>query len=359
MMMRHLDIDFGSRSYSIHIAPGILADSRLLTPVLGKGPVLVISNETIAPLYMEKLLSVIDHPNVKPFLLPDGEQYKTLESFSSIMNELAAIRATRDSTILALGGGVVGDISGFAASSYMRGINYVQLPTTLLSQVDSSVGGKTGVNLAAGKNLVGAFYQPSAVIIDTDTLSTLPHREYLAGLAEVVKYGLIRDREFFFWLESNMDRLLQREEESLAHAIERSCRNKAEVVAADEREQGQRALLNLGHTFGHALESVGQYTRFLHGEAVAIGMLLAARLSESIGVATTSFSDQVGQMLEGIGLPVSVPEDFDPVDLLEKMKLDKKVLANRHRLILMRDIGDAIIHESCSDEQILEVLRSA
>ena len=354
--MQRLVIPLDERSYPILIGPRLITPEHIL-PYLGKGPVLVVSNETVAPLYLQAVLAALeDHPHSQ-LVLPDGEQWKTLATWERILQHLAEMGATRDCTLIALGGGVIGDMTGFAAAAYMRGVRFVQIPTTLLAQVDASVGGKTGVNLPAGKNLVGAFHQPAAVLIDTDTLNTLPQREFLAGLAEVVKYGLIRDAEFFSWLETNQDRLLQREADALAFAIHRSCANKAEVVAADEREQGNRALLNLGHTFGHAIETATGYTRYLHGEAVAIGMCLAAAFSEHAGLARPPLFTRTRDLLQGLGLPTTPPEDVPAATLAAHMRLDKKNLQDRLRLILLREIGDAFIDDHYNESQIIEFLQ--
>ncbi len=278
-----LDVDLGVRSYPIHIGPGLIDDPELYRPHVSGSQVLIVTNEIVAPLYLDRVEQALRGFQLARVVLPDGEKYKNLEVWNRIMDALLENRFARDCTLVALGGGVVGDMAGFAAACYQRGVAFIQVPTTLLAQVDSSVGGKTGVNHALGKNMIGAFHQPRAVIADTDTLSTLPDRELSAGVAEVIKYGLIRDREFFYWLEANIGPLLERDTEALTFAIERSCRNKAEVVAADEREAGQRALLNLGHTFGHAIETGMGYGAWLHGEAVGTGMCMAADLSFRLG----------------------------------------------------------------------------
>ncbi len=355
--MHRLVIPLGERSYPILIGPQGLNSENIL-PWLGTGPVLIVSNETVAPLYLQAVEDALQgHPH-QSLVLPDGEQWKTLESWQRILQALTGMGATRDCTLIALGGGVIGDMTGFAAATYMRGVRFLQIPTTLLAQVDASVGGKTGVNLPEGKNLVGAFHQPVAVLIDTDTLHTLPQRELLAGLAEVVKYGLIRDAEFLAWLETNQDRLLQREADALALAIRRSCENKAAVVAADEREQGNRALLNLGHTFGHAIETATSYTRYLHGEAVAIGMCLAAAYSDRKGLTRQPVYPRTRDLLQGLGLPVSLPEGVNAEQLAAHMRLDKKNQQNRLRLILLRDAGEAFIEENADEADIIEFLQA-
>ncbi len=353
--MHRLVIPLAERSYPILIGPGILQGDHL-RPHLATGPALVVSNETVAPLYLETVQRALgDHPHHR-LILPDGEQWKTLATWQRILDALTGMGATRDCTLIALGGGVIGDITGFAAACYMRGVRFVQVPTTLLAQVDASVGGKTGVNLSAGKNLVGAFHQPAAVLIDTDTLNTLPQRELLAGLAEVVKYGLIGDAEFFHWLETNQDRLLQREADALAFAIRRSCENKARVVAEDEREAGNRALLNLGHTFGHAIETATGYQHYLHGEAVAIGMCLAAALSDHLGLTHRPTYPATRDLLHGLGLPTELPEDVDATTLAGHMRLDKKNQQGRLRLILLRSMGEAFIHDQLTEDTIVGFL---
>ncbi len=340
---RRLVVELGARSYPISIGPELIDDPELYLPHIAGRQVLVVSNETIAPLYIEAVeaaLAGLDHRRV---ILPDGEQYKDLATLNRIFDTLLRERLGRDATLLALGGGVVGDMAGFAAACYQRGVGFIQVPTTLLAQVDSSVGGKTGVNHALGKNMIGAFHQPRAVIADTETLRTLPDRELAAGLAEVVKYGLIRDSAFFDWLEGNRVRLLARDADALAEAIERSCRNKASVVAADEREAGQRALLNLGHTFGHAIEAGLGYGAWLHGEAVAAGMVLAAELSARLGWLGAEDIARIRSLLAGFGLPVDPPRELTRERWLALMSVDKKVQAGRLRLVLLRGIGDAVV----------------
>jgi 3-dehydroquinate synthase len=350
-----LDVVLGARSYPIHIGAGLLGDSALWRSAIRARHVLIVTNETVAPLYLARVqagLAGIGHASL---ILPDGEEYKTLAHVGSVFDRLAALGATRDATIVALGGGVIGDLAGFAAACWMRGIDFVQMPTTLLAMVDSSVGGKTGVNLPAGKNLVGAFHQPRAVVADTSTLSTLPPREYRAGLAEVVKYGAIGDAALFAWLEANAAALIAREPAALAEAIAASCRHKAGVVARDEHEHGERALLNFGHTFGHALETATGYGTLLHGEAVAIGMLLAARLSSSLGRAPVADARRLANLLAALGLPTTAPP-CDPQRLVELMRLDKKNLAGTLRLILWRGLGAAEIVAGVDERDILDVL---
>ena len=351
-----IEVVLGARSYPIRIGAGLLADGACWRDAIRGGQVLVVSNETIAPLYLARVQAGLESFRHAALVLADGEEYKTLASGARVFDALASLGANRDATIIALGGGVIGDLAGFAAACWMRGIAFVQMPTTLLAMVDSSVGGKTGVNLAAGKNLIGAFHQPRAVVIDTDTLATLPDREYRAGLAEVVKYGAIGDAAFFAWLEANVDALNARDNAALAQAIATSCRHKAGVVARDEHEHGERALLNLGHTFAHALEAETGYGTLLHGEAVAIGMLLAARLSADLGRASPADADHLGALLASFGLPVALPR-CDPARLLELMRLDKKNLGGRLRLILWRGIGLAEIAPNVPKTAIGAVLR--
>jgi len=352
-----LDVALGVRSYPIHIGLDLLGDSARWRGALRGRHVLIVTNETVAPLYLARVqagLAGFDHAAL---ILPDGEEHKTLAHVGDVFDRLAALGATRDATIVALGGGVIGDLAGFAAACWMRGIDFVQIPTTLLAMVDSSVGGKTGVNLPAGKNLVGAFHQPRAVLADTATLSTLPVREYRAGLAEVVKYGAIGDATLFAWLEANADALVAREPAVVAEAIAASCRHKAGVVARDEHEHGERALLNFGHTFGHALETATGYGTLLHGEAVAIGMVLAARLSSSLRRAPTEDAQRLANLLAAFGLP-TMRQPSDPQRLVELMRLDKKNLAGTLRLILWRGIGAAEIVAGVDERAILAVLEN-
>ncbi|WJW75683.1 3-dehydroquinate synthase [Thiohalobacter sp. IOR34] len=341
--MKTLRVELGERSYPIHIGRGLLGRAELLEPHIHGRQVMVVSNETVAPLYLEPVRDALAGFEQQAVILPDGEQYKTLDTLNLIFDALLEHRFNRRCTLVALGGGVVGDIAGFAAASYQRGVDFIQIPTTLLAQVDSSVGGKTGVNHRLGKNMIGAFHQPNCVLADTDTLNTLDDRQLAAGLAEVIKYGLIRDAAFFDWLESNIDRLTARDPAALAEGIERSCRNKAEVVAADEREAGSRALLNLGHTFGHAIETATGYGSWLHGEAVATGMLLAARLSARQGWLPQPEVERIEALLRKAGLPVKAPAEMDADRFLELMAVDKKVQDSGLRLVLLRGIGQAVV----------------
>ena len=351
-----LQVTLAERSYPIHIGSSTLQQASLWRAALRGRHVLVLSNTTVAPLYLDRVLAGLDGLQHSTLILEDGEQFKTFDNVARVLDALATLGASRDASLIALGGGVVGDLGGFAAACWMRGIDFVQMPTTLLAMVDSSVGGKTGVNLAAGKNLVGAFHQPRAVFIDTSTLASLPEREFVSGLAEVIKYGAIGDPAFFDWLESHADALLARDNAALEQAIATSCRHKAGVVARDEHELGERALLNFGHTFGHAIEAETGYGALLHGEAVAIGMLLAAKLSNSLQRADARDADRLGALLHRCGLPTRIPPGHDPLRLLERMRLDKKSQSGRLRLILWRGIGMAEIVAGVDDAAILEVL---
>lgn len=355
--MQRLDIELGDRRYPILIGPGRLLDRAALEATLPRGPLLVVTNATVGPLYLPRLRATLAGRTLAECVLPDGEQYKTLATLDGVFDALARARVNRDGAILALGGGVVGDLAGFAAACWQRGIACVQLPTTLLAQVDSSVGGKTAVNHAAGKNLIGAFHQPSAVHADLDTLATLPDRELRAGLAEVLKYGFIRDAEFLDWLDANLARLLARDPEALAYAIHRSCAIKAELVALDEREQGPRALLNLGHTFGHAIETAAGYGEWLHGEAVATGTVLAAETSERLGWLTSTDVARVRDLVARAGLPTSPPR-IGVERALELMSLDKKVLGGRVRLVLLKSLGQAVVTGDYDDRALRATLEA-
>ena len=357
--MKTLTVDLGDRSYPIHIGQQLLDNSDLLTRHIRSKQVMVVSNDTVAPLYLDKVMQGLSGFDAASVILPDGEQYKTLDTLNSIFTALLEARYNRDCTLVALGGGVVGDITGYAAASYQRGVAFLQVPTTLLAQVDSSVGGKTGVNHALGKNMIGAFHQPGCVVIDTDTLDTLDDRQLSAGLAEVIKYGLIRDAGFFDWLEANMAALMARDKQALAYAIERSCAIKAEIVAADERESGQRALLNLGHTFGHAIETGTGYGNWLHGEAVATGMLMAADLSARHGWVDSDTVQRTEQLLLQAKLPITAPGEMDESRFMELMAIDKKVIDGSLRLVLLKAIGDATVTGDFKAELLGETLRSA
>ena len=357
--MKTLHVDLGERSYPIHIGQGLLGRPELIRPHIHGRQVMVVSNETVAPLYLEQVRQALEDFEQQAVILPDGEEYKNLETLNTIFDALLERRFNRRCTLVALGGGVVGDITGFAAACYQRGVDFIQIPTTLLAQVDSSVGGKTGVNHPLGKNMIGAFHQPNCVLADTDTLNTLDERQLAAGIAEVIKYGLIRDAAFFEWLEKNMARLNARDPEALVFAIERSCRNKAEVVAEDEREAGSRALLNLGHTFGHAIETGTGYGVWLHGEAVAVGMLLAARLSALQGWLDEADVARIETLLLAAHLPVKAPGEMDADRFLELMAVDKKVLDGGLRLVLLRGIGQAVVTPEFDAGLLRRVLEEA
>lgn len=344
-MMQTLTVGLGERSYPIYIGSGLLGRPELLEFALPRKRAAIVTNTTIAPLYLERLrqaLEQIDASSV-PIILPDGEEYKNSTSLNLIYDALLDNHCERTTPLIALGGGVIGDMTGFAAATYLRGVPFIQIPTTLLAQVDSSVGGKTGINHPLGKNMIGAFYQPKLVLADTNTLNTLPDNELSAGIAEVIKYGLIRDPEFFEWLERNMDKLLARDTEALQYAIARSCRNKAEVVAVDERESGERALLNLGHTFGHAIESGMGYGNWLHGEGVAAGTVMAADLSRRLGWIGAKEVMRIRSLFERARLPTVAP-DLGVEKYLELMGLDKKVEGGRIRFVLLREIGRAVVY---------------
>jgi 3-dehydroquinate synthase len=353
--LRTLTIDLGTRSYPIHIGVGLLDRRALLEAALPAGPLMIVTNETVAPLYLPRLQAMLVGRTLAACVLPDGETHKNLVTLGRIYDALAAARINRDGAVIALGGGVVGDMAGFAAATWQRGVAVAQLPTTLLAQVDSSVGGKTAVNHLAGKNLIGAFHQPNVVIADPGTLSTLPDRELRAGLAEVMKYGLIRDTGFLDWLETVLPRLLAKDPEALATAIERSCAIKAELVALDERETGPRALLNLGHTFGHAIEAAVGYGEWLHGEAVATGFVLAAETSCRVGWLDAVAVARVRDLVARAGLPVTPPR-IGAERARALMSLDKKVLAGRVRLVLLRALGDAVVTADYDDAALEAVL---
>ncbi len=333
------------RSYPILIGAGILDHPDLILPYLPQKRVAIVTNTTVAPLYLERLYIGLESHGVAvvSIVLPDGEEYKNWQTLNLIFDALLSNRCERNTTVIALGGGVIGDLAGFAAATYLRGVPFIQVPTTLLAQVDSSVGGKTGINHPLGKNMIGAFYQPRVVVADSATLSTLPERELRAGIAEIIKYGLIRDPAFFEWLEQNMNRLLARDPDVLNEAIRRSCTNKAEVVVADERESGVRALLNLGHTFAHAIENGMGYGVWLHGEAVAAGTLLAAELSQRMHLISTAEVARIRKIYLQAGLPVIAP-DLGVEKYLHLMGLDKKVEGGRMRFILLKRIGEAVMH---------------
>lgn len=352
-MMQNLEVALGERSYPIVIGCDLLNRADLMLPYVNRKKVIVLSNETVAPLYLEILRSTLENAGISvlPIILPDGEVYKTLASLNQIFDALLGAHCERNTTLIALGGGVIGDMGGFAAACYQRGMPFVQVPTTLLAMVDSSVGGKTAVNHPLGKNMIGAFYQPKLVLADISSLDTLPDRELSAGLAEVIKYGLIRDPEFFVWLEANLEKLLVRDREALSFAVHRSCMNKAEVVVADERETGERTLLNLGHTFGHAIEAGLGFGTWLHGEAVAAGTMIAGELSRILGWITDDELSRIKALFVRAGLPTSGPA-MGAQRYLELMRHDKKVQDGRLRLVLQKGIGSAVLSDIATDAQI-------
>ncbi|HSS63242.1 MAG TPA: 3-dehydroquinate synthase [Gammaproteobacteria bacterium] len=354
--MKTIHVELGERAYPIHIGDGLLPRGDLISPHVAGTRVMVVTNDIVAPLYLDALMAALTDFDCHSLVLPDGESFKNMEVLNGIFDALLERRFPRDATLIALGGGVIGDITGFAAACYQRGIAHVQVPTTLLAQVDSSVGGKTAVNHRLGKNMIGAFHQPSCVLADTATLHSLPPREFRAGIAEVIKYGLIRDADFLEWIEANVGAVLDLEPEALSLVIERSCRNKSEVVAEDERESGARALLNFGHTFGHAIETGLGYGTWLHGEAVAAGMCLAASLSARLGFISTEDAGRVEKLLERAGLPTRLPETLDGARMLELMAIDKKVLGGRTRLVLLEALGRAVVSDDFDPEVLRDTL---
>lgn len=357
-----LTVALGQRSYPIHIDEQVFAQADLLLPHIVGRQVMLVSNTTVAPLYLAPVREVLQNAGltVAEVILPDGEQYKDWQHLQLIFDALLQARFGRKATLIALGGGVIGDMTGFAAATYQRGVNFIQIPTTLLAQVDSSVGGKTGINHPLGKNMIGAFMQPQVVLADTAVLSTLPDRELSAGLAEVIKYGLIRDTQFLLWLREHMPALMAREPAVLAEAVARSCQHKAEVVAADELEQHDvRALLNLGHTFGHAIETNMGYGSWLHGEAVAVGMLMAADLSQRMGWISAAEVEELRKLLLAAGLPVQAPESISQADFLAAMAVDKKNIDGQLRLVLLRRVGEAVVVDMTELALVRETLSAA
>ena len=355
--MQTLKVELANRSYPIHIGRNLISDASLVLPHLKRKHVAIVTNTTVAPLYLNELSEALQSADVKviPIILPDGEAYKNTETLNKIYDVLLQNRCERNTTLIALGGGVIGDLTGYAAATYLRGVPFIQIPTTLLSQVDSSVGGKTGINHPLGKNMIGAFYQPQLVIADIDTLQTLPSREFSAGMAEVIKYGLIRDADFFDWLETNIKSLMKLDEQVLSYAIYRSCQNKAEVVARDEHEQGERALLNLGHTFGHAIENAMGYGVWLHGEAVAAGTMMAADLSQRTGWLTATEIIRIQNIFKAVNLPIKAPQ-LGVEKYLDLMGLDKKVENGKIRLILQQAIGKSVITSDYDVEKLKATL---
>lgn len=345
--MQTLNVNLAERSYPIHLGANLLSQGELLAPHLTGKQVLIVTNPSLAKLYLDQLTSglLAANPNleIKTHLMPEGEEHKNLAELEKVWQLLLTEKFSRNASLIALGGGVVGDLTGFAAACYQRGVNFIQIPTSLLAQVDSSVGGKTAVNHPLGKNMLGAFWQPSLVLIDTNTLQTLPKNQLAAGMAEVIKYGLLGDTEFLAWLEENMAELMQGKSELLTYAIKKSCSIKADIVSADEREGGARALLNLGHTFGHAIEAFTHYTSWLHGEAVAVGMWLATSLCVKLGWLTPADLTRVEKLLLAANLPIKPPKGMQVADFLEKMQLDKKNVDGQLRLILLKQLGQAEI----------------
>ncbi len=353
--MKTLNVDLAERSYPIYIGSNLFQELNLSKHIKGS-QVMVVSNTTVAPLYLESVLAQLSEFNTESVILPDGEKYKTLEILNQIFNALLQKCCDRKVTLVALGGGVIGDMTGFAAACYQRGVPFIQIPTTLLAQVDSSVGGKTGVNHALGKNMMGAFYQPQCVLANITTLNTLPDRELSAGLAEVIKYGLIRDAEFFSWLEAHMTDLLARDPQALSYVIERSCQCKAEIVACDETEQGIRAILNLGHTFGHAIETGMGYGTWLHGEAVGAGMVMAVELSYKMDWLTQQERDRSVALIAAAGLPVKGPANLSATQFMDLMAMDKKVEAGQIKLIMLKGLGHAVISDKFDAELVKDVI---
>ncbi len=357
--MRKVNVSLGARSYPIEIGRGLIDSTNVLAHAAPARQVMVVTNAAIAPLYLPALRQALGDRHVIHVALPDGEQEKRLESMLPIVDEMLVNGFDRDCLVIALGGGVIGDLAGFVAATYQRGVGYVQLPTTLLAMVDSSVGGKTGVNHPRGKNMIGAFHQPLAVIADLNVLSTLPDRELRAGLAEVIKYALLGDAEFLLWLEANMDAALERDTTALAYIVERCCQNKAAIVAADERETGERALLNLGHTFGHAIEAARGYGDWLHGEAIAAGMCMAATMSARLGWISAADRDRAIALIAKAGLPTKAPNDISPERWREFMARDKKNRDGKMRLVLLKRLGQAVVSSDYDADSLDQTLAQA
>ena len=353
-----LNVELADKSYPIYIGSDLLSSKSLLSDHIQGKQVMVVTNTTIAPLYLEKLKDALSDFNVESVILPDGEEFKTLETLNKVFDALLKAKFDRSSTLVALGGGVVGDITGYAAASYQRGVNFIQVPTSLLSQVDSSVGGKTGVNHELGKNMIGAFYQPKAVIIDVDTLDTLSDQEYSAGMAEVIKYGLLGNADFFSMLETNIESIMARNKDLIIEIIFNSCKDKASIVALDEFERGKRALLNLGHTFGHGIENAFGYGNYLHGEAVSIGMVMAAKLSMDEGYLSNEDAIRVESILSKANLPISIKKSIGSETLIEAMSLDKKSIDGKIRLVLLKALGDSYLTDSYSKENFNKVINN-
>lgn len=356
--MKTLTVELGDRSYPIYIGQDLINRPELYSQHIRGKQVLIVTNTTIAPLYLDTIKNALGSYSVEEVILPDGEEYKTLQTLDLIMTALLEKRLDRSVTLIALGGGVIGDMAGFAASCYQRGVDFIQVPTTLLSQVDSSVGGKTAVNHPLGKNMIGAFYQPRCVIADIDTLNTLDDQQLSAGLAEVIKYGILGNETFFEWQEENMSDLIGRVPEKLIYAVERSCQDKADIVAQDERESGIRALLNLGHTFGHAIEAGMGYGKWLHGEAVAAGMAMAMDLSERSGWVSKEESQRVINLIEAANLPTKAPQELSAERMLELMSVDKKASQGMIRLILAKSIGESVMTADYDQKLLMETLET-
>jgi len=354
--MKTININLEKRSYPIYVGEGLLENYGLLKKHISNKKVAIITNDKIAPLYLEKISNTLSvEKEIIPIILPDGEVFKNFETLNLIYDTLLKSKANRQITLIALGGGVIGDITGFAAATFMRGVDFIQIPSTLLSQVDSSVGGKTGINHPLGKNMIGAFYQPKCVIADINLLETLPDKELSAGLAEVIKYGLIRDSSFFEWLENNVEGIIKRDSQLLIEAVARSCQNKVDIVESDEFESGIRAILNLGHTFGHAIETATGYGKWLHGEAIAIGMVMAAYLSEQMGWLTKEENQRIKSLIVDANLPINPPE-ISKQEFLDLMQLDKKTKEDQINLVLQQGIGKAILTSDYDIEKLHNTL---
>ena len=353
-----LNVELGDKSYPIYIGIDLLSMKSLFVDQIQGRQVMIVTNKTIAPLYLDKLTSILDGFNVQSVILPDGEEFKKLETLNKVFDALLEAKFDRTSTLIALGGGVIGDITGFAAASYQRGVGFIQVPTTLLSQVDSSVGGKTGINHELGKNMIGAFYQPKAVIIDVNTLDTLSNQEFSAGMAEVIKYGLLGNADFLSMLEANIESIMARKKDLIIEVIFNCCQDKARIVELDEFEKGKRALLNLGHTFGHGLENAFGYGNYLHGEAVSIGMVMAAKLSKDEGNLSHEETLRVESILSKADLPISINKTIDSETLITAMSLDKKSIDGKIRLVLLKSLGDSYLTDSYSNENFMKVVNS-
>lgn len=353
-----LNVELGDKSYPIYIGIDLLSMKSLFVDQIQGRQVMIVTNKTIAPLYLDKLTSILDGFNVQSVILPDGEEFKKLETLNKVFDALLEAKFDRTSTLIALGGGIIGDITGFAAASYQRGVGFIQVPTTLLSQVDSSVGGKTGINHELGKNMIGAFYQPKAVIIDVNTLDTLSNQEFSAGMAEVIKYGLLGNADFLSMLEANIESIMARKKDLIIEVIFNCCQDKARIVELDEFEKGKRALLNLGHTFGHGIENAFGYGNYLHGEAVSIGMVMAAKLSKDEGNLSHEETLRVESILSKADLPISINKTIDSETLITAMSLDKKSIDGKIRLVLLKSLGDSYLTDSYSNENFMKVVNS-